>query len=202
MVNTANPNSIPPLPASVLLNDGTAAVNWNFDPTKSYRIRIINFAALISVLFQFDSHTMRVIEIDGVNVVKKDAAQIRLGPAQRYSILLDPIPGATRKNYGFLASFDVNRDFTQPGAIYPLNLTGNLVYYPSLPLPSMYVVPSWNPIDDMSLFPSDNMALLPSPSKTILLNFNFGTDSLGIPRYDVFILLNILMLISKLPGRT
>lgn len=78
-------------------------------------------------MVQFDNHTMRIMEIDGVYTVLRNAQQIRTSPAQRYTFLLSAEP-FNNVNYAFLVSFDVNKDYTAPGAIYELNATGQIIY--------------------------------------------------------------------------
>jgi hypothetical protein len=112
-------------------------------------------AALAAAMLQFDSHTMKVIEIDGVYVHEHDADQIRISPAQRYVFLLEAKP-TDGENYAFLTSFDINRDFTQPGSVWELNVTGYIEYDPTKNLPVPLVVNGWDPLDDFVLAVSSN----------------------------------------------
>ena len=53
----------------------TGAVGFNenatlpFQPGKTYRLRIINTAAFAMFYFWIDGHDMRIIEVDGVNLL-------------------------------------------------------------------------------------------------------------------------------------
>jgi iron transport multicopper oxidase len=91
----------------------------------------------------------------------------------------------TRRNYGFTASLDMNRDFlnpnSQPPVAFPLNITGHIIYDDAKPLPP-FVVNEWKPVNDYTFDPLDNQALLGTPTKEINLDFNFGVDGLGIAR--------------------
>jgi iron transport multicopper oxidase len=185
MLTTTNTNFLPPFPDALLLNDGGSA-QYDFQAGKTYKIRIVSFAAFASVMLQFDSHTMRVIEIDGSYVQKHDAYQIRIAPAQRYTVLLNA-QTSVRRNYGFLASLDENRDYSTGGStnVWPFNQTGTLMYDPSKGAAPAYSVPQWTPQDDATLVALDNQPLLGLPAvvdKSITLNFNFGFDANGIPR--------------------
>lgn len=184
MLTTSNQHFLPPFPDSLLLND-TQVANFHFKQGKTYKIRLVSMAAFASVFFQFDSHTMSIIEVDGTYVVAKDAYQIRVAPAQRYTFLLKA-QNSTRKNYGFLASLDENRDFTTDSpAIYPFNVSGNIIYDSAKALAPTYVVPKWKPADDSNLVAYDGQALLglrDKVDKEYTLNFNFGFDQNGIPR--------------------
>jgi iron transport multicopper oxidase len=51
----------------------TSAVGFNenatlpFQPSKTYRLRIVNTAAFAAFFFWIDGHDMRIIEVDGVS---------------------------------------------------------------------------------------------------------------------------------------
>jgi iron transport multicopper oxidase len=133
---------------------------------------------------------MRVIGVDGVYIQKHDAYQIRVAPAQRYTVLLNAQP-TTRRNYAFLASLDENRDFANdPTPSYPLNITGYLVYDKTKPLPGPFVVNQWNVVNDFTFVALDNQALLGEPDVEITLDFNFCITD-GIPRYVPSMPLNL-----------
>lgn len=183
MLQTSNPRAVPPFPNSMLMNDGGPA-QFNFQPGKTYKVRIVSMAAFASFMLQFDSHTMSIIEIDGSYVKKQDAYQIRISAAQRFTVLLKA-QTSIRRNYGFLASLDQNRDFTAGGAAWPINMTGVIQYDAAKGPPPAFVVPKWSPKDDAVLVALDNQALLgprPGVDKTITLDFQFGLDAGGIPR--------------------
>jgi len=130
-------------------------------------------AAFASTLIQFDSHTMRVIGVDGTYTQEQDADQIRVAPGQRYRILLDAQP-TSGSNYAFLASLDENRDFAHdPAPSYPFNVTGYIVYDEAAALPEPYVVDSWSPADDFTFVSLDDQGLLGEPDVSVILNFNF-----------------------------
>jgi iron transport multicopper oxidase len=116
-----------------------ANVTLKFTQGKTYKIRVINMGAFAATMLQFDSHTMKIIEIDGVYVHEHDADQIRVSPAQRYAFLLEAKP-TDGENYAFLTSFDINRDFTQPASVWALNVTGYIEYDPTKNLPVPFVV--------------------------------------------------------------
>ncbi|CZT03169.1 related to Conidial Pigment Biosynthesis protein brown1 [Rhynchosporium graminicola] len=185
MLSKSNPRAQPPFPNALLLNETTSAT-FNFVTGKTYKIKMINMAAFASVFIQFDNHPMNIIEIDGSYTVKKEAYQLRLSPAQRYTVLLKA-QSSTRRNYAFLASLDQNRDFSNENvaAVWPLNITGNIVYDYTKALAPAMVVPKWKPFDDATLEALDGQALLgprEKADKEITLNFNFGLDASGIPR--------------------
>lgn len=171
---------LPPIPDSILLNDG-GSFQLVLDPAKKYKIRVISMAALAATMLSFDSHTMHIIEVDGVYTNIKDATQIRVAPAQRYTFILEA-NGSKTKNYAFTASLDGNPDYTAPTAAWKQNLTSFIVYDQKKSLPGDFIVDAWKPLDDTSLVPLDNQALLGSPDQTIVLDFEFGVDDRKIPR--------------------
>jgi iron transport multicopper oxidase len=186
MLVTTNTHFLPPFPDALLVNDSSSA-QLNFQAGKTYKIKVISTAAFAAVLLQFDSHTMHLISIDGSYVQKKDAYQIRVAPAQRYEFLLTA-QTSVRRNYGFLASLDMNRDYATGGStnVWPFNITGVIQYDASKGAPPAFSVPAWTSVqDDAKLVALDNQALLGQPDvvdKDIRLNFNFGFDVNGIPR--------------------
>jgi iron transport multicopper oxidase len=180
LLSPSNTIFLPPFPDSLLLND-SQNVTFKFTAGKTYKIDIISMAAFASTLLQFDSHTMRVIGVDGTYIQKHDAYQIRVAPGQRYTVLLNAQP-TTRRNYAFLASLDENRDFAnEPAPTYPFNVTGYIVYDDTKPLPGPYVVNTWSVVNDFTFVALDNQALLGEPDVDITLDFNFCIED-GIPR--------------------
>jgi iron transport multicopper oxidase len=181
LLSPSNTIFLPPFPNSLLMND-SQNIKFKFTAGKIYKIDIISMAAFASTLLQFDSHTMRVIGVDGSYVQKHDAYQIRVAPAQRYTVLLKAKP-TTRRNYAFLASLDQNRDYlNDPAPAYPLNVTGYILYDDTKPLPGPYIVNKWSIVNDFTFVALDNQALLGEPDFNIVLDFNFCLESGGVPR--------------------
>jgi iron transport multicopper oxidase len=183
MLSPSNTNFLPPFPQGIIVNDGRDA-NVEFVKGKTYRFRIISFAALGSAMLHFDSHTMQVIMNDGSYVKKHQAYQLRIAPAQRYDVLISAI-NSDHRNYPFLVSLDVNPDFTNPNTPFPIqwpfNFTGYLIMQPGGELPQD-VVEDWHPVDDSHFEPLDDAPALAPVTKTIVLDFNFCFDKNGIPR--------------------
>lgn len=186
MLVTTNTHFLPPFPDALLVNDTISTTSMNFQAGKTYRVRVISVAAFAAVMLQFDSHTMHLISIDGSYVQEHDAYQIRVAPAQRYEFLLIA-QTSVRRNYEFLASLDMNRDYATGGStnVWPFNITGVIEYDASKGAPPAFVVPEWDIQNDATLVALDNQPLLGERDvvdKDITLNFNFGLDNNGIPR--------------------
>nr|XP_036589497.1 conidial pigment biosynthesis oxidase abr1 brown 1 [Colletotrichum truncatum]KAF6801502.1 conidial pigment biosynthesis oxidase abr1 brown 1 [Colletotrichum truncatum] len=181
MLLPTNTRFQPPIPNNLLINDGAPA-NYNFQKGKTYRFRVINYAAFASFMLHFDSHDMNLIMIDSAYIKEKLTFQIRIAPAQRYDILIKCIERDNR-NYGFLISADVNRDWTNKAQAqsWPMNYTGQLVMFPDRPF-GTDSVKEWKPSDDAVYEPYGDAPILPPATKTLQFDWQFCFDANGIPR--------------------
>ncbi|EFQ29060.1 multicopper oxidase [Colletotrichum graminicola M1.001] len=171
----------PPIPNGLVVNDGLGA-NFQFEKGKTYRIRMISYAAFASFMVHFDSHDMNVIASDSAYVKMKTAYMLRVAPAQRYDVLVKCIDRDNR-NYGFLIASDYNRDYTNPAfdKTWPHNYTGQLVMFPDRPF-GTDVVKEFRPSDDSVFEPFGDVAILPPATKILLFDWDFCLDKNGIPR--------------------
>lgn len=172
----------PPIPDSLIVNDGHG-LYVNVTKGKTYRIRMVNFAAFGSAMVHFNSHTMNIIMNDGAYIQKEDAYHVRLAPAQRYDVLI-AASDSDSGNYPFLVSLDLNRDWTNSTSKldWPHNYTGYLVLDSSQPLDRLDVVDKWSPVDDAHFKPYDGAAALDPYNTLIKLDFKFCFDQNGYPR--------------------
>jgi iron transport multicopper oxidase len=179
MLQTSNQHFLPPFPDGIIVDEGGNG-HINFVKGKTYRIRIISFAAFASAFIHFDSHTMQVIMNDGSYIQKAQAYQLRIAPAQRYDVLISAID-RDHRNYPYLVALDINRDFTQDGSVYPHNFTGQLVMDPSQNF-TQDVVSVWRPVDDSHFTSLDGAPKYEPVDKIIELDFDFCFDVNGFPR--------------------
>ncbi|KJR90080.1 uncharacterized protein SPSK_06412 [Sporothrix schenckii 1099-18] len=187
MITTTNTHFIPPFPDSIIVNEGLGA-NVTFDNDKTYRFRIISFAAFGSAMFSFDTSHMQVVMIDASYVEKAKATQLRIAPSQRYDVLIS-VPrrrnckAVASANYPFLLSLDINRDYTNDPAqsVWQHNYTGYLVTNPTGDFPEE-VVTLWQPADDATFVPLDGAVALGPVSQEITLDFDFCRDENNLPR--------------------
>lgn len=180
MLQPSNTAFLPPVPDSILLNEG-GSNKVTFKKGKTYRLRIINFSAFASCMVHFNSHPMKVIMQDGSYITEVTAYQLRLSAAQRYDVLITA-SNTDSGNYPFLFSLDINPDYHNPFLGWRYNKTGYLVTNYSKPTTSVDVVNVWNPADD-SLFTNPTGASALGPlSTTITLDFAFCIDKNSIPR--------------------
>lgn len=185
MLQPSNTRFIPPIPNSVILNEGGSNL-IPFEKGKTYRIRMINFSALAAAMVTFQSHAMQIIMQDGSYITKASADQIRLAAAQRYDVLLTPKINDI-DNYPFLIALDINPDFTNPNASpqpisWNYNKTGFLVMDSSKNNTSVDVVSVFNPVDDSKFTNPDSDGACGPVTQTIQLDFNFCFDNYSIPR--------------------
>ncbi|KAL2129366.1 hypothetical protein VTI74DRAFT_7903 [Chaetomium olivicolor] len=182
MLVPSNTRFQPPIPDSLLVNDGLG-LQINVTKGKTYRFRMINFAAFGAAMIHFDSHTMQIITNDGTYIKEHDAYQLRIAPAQRYDFLIQA-SDKDSGNYPFLISLDLNRDWTNSSEkmTWPHNYTGYLITDPAQPLDKKDVVDKWSPVDDAEFKPYDDAAALGSYDKLIKLDFKFCIDQNGYPR--------------------
>lgn len=185
MLETTNTQFIPPLPDSIILNEG-GSNQIPFEQGKTYRIRMISFAAFAATMINFKSHAMKVIMQDGSYVQETTAEQLRISPGQRYDVLLTPNLNDTG-NYPFLAALDINADYTTPSASpqpisWDYNITGYLVSDSSQDLTSVDVVSAWTPSKEISFANPDSVGPWGPVDQTIQLDFNFCLNNYSIPQ--------------------
>ncbi|KUI74099.1 Iron transport multicopper oxidase FET3 [Cytospora mali] len=179
MLQPSNTQFLPPIPDSILLNEGGSNKIF-IQKGKTYRLRIINFSAFASCMVHFNSHPMKVIMQDGSYITETVANQLRLVAAQRYDVLISASNSSS--NYPFLFSLDINPDYHNPFLGWNYNKTGYLIGDASETPTSLDVVDVWNPADD-SLFTNPTGTGPYGPlAQTITLDFTFCFDNYSIPR--------------------
>ncbi|KAF3760530.1 hypothetical protein M406DRAFT_268538 [Cryphonectria parasitica EP155] len=192
MLQPNNTEFIPPLPNSVILNEG-GSNQIPFQKGKTYRIRMINFSALTAAMITFQSQTMKIIMQDGSYITEADADLVRLDCAQRYDVLLTSSSSSSNSsndesNYPFLIALDVNKDYTNPNASpQPIswnhNETGYLVVNPNnINTTSVDIVHAFDPVDDAKFTNANGDGPWGPVTQTIQLDFNFCFDNNSIPR--------------------
>jgi FtsP/CotA-like multicopper oxidase with cupredoxin domain len=74
-------------------------------PGKTYLIRMVNMGAFAGQYVWFEGHTMRVVEVDGIYTEPKEAKQLYITAAQRYSVLVTMKDDASA-NFPIVGSMD------------------------------------------------------------------------------------------------
>jgi len=183
MLVTTNTEFKPPIPNSIIVNDGQGA-KVTFKKGKRYRFRFINLAALAGAIINFASHKMKVIMNDASTIKAQEVDMLKIAAAQRYDFIVEA--GSDESdNVPFLVALDVNRDYTNPALgdpVWPFNYTGYLVVDSSKPTTSIDVVHTIDPADDAKFKPYDGAAAWGPYNKIIKLDFQFCIDENGYPR--------------------
>lgn len=180
MLQPNNTQWRPPIPNGMIVNEGKDR-NIQLNIGKTTRVRIISFAALTGFMINFASHPMEVIMTDGSYVQKQEVCQLRIAPAQRFDVLISGVDEDDGKNFPYLVSMDLNRDYTV-SATWVFNSTGYLVTDASLPTDASNIVDLWKPYDDSQLQPYDQGSAYGPVTKTWELDFTLCKDTNGIPR--------------------
>ncbi|KAF9104823.1 hypothetical protein BGX27_009927 [Mortierella sp. AM989] len=142
-----NPSGAEPVPKSGLINQ-MPNTTFSFVPGKTYRLRVINMAALAMFHFHIDGHDMDIIEVDGVDVQRATVKSFPISAAQRYSVLVTAKSDASF-NYILHGDMDPMMFDTVPSDLV-LNVTGTIVYNEASPL-AMIETSDWPEFDDATL---------------------------------------------------
>jgi iron transport multicopper oxidase len=101
-----NPTGAEPIPDSALMNDQQNST-INFEPGKTYRLRLVNMAAFAMFHFWIEDHDMTVIELDGVYIEPYIVPGVDITTAQRVSVLVTA-KNSTRQNYAMVGAMDTD----------------------------------------------------------------------------------------------
>lgn len=125
-ISVTNPTGAEPVPNAALMND-TQNATFSVQPGKTYLFHVINMGAFAGQYFWIEGHQMRVVEVDGVWTEPAVANMLYIATAQRYSILVTALDGAS-SNYAIVGSMDQVRPIDQYGIGTAYNLTGSFRY--------------------------------------------------------------------------
>ncbi|GAO51162.1 hypothetical protein G7K_5273-t1 [Saitoella complicata NRRL Y-17804] len=152
-MSLANPSGAEPVPKSALMFD-TQNATLSFEAGKTYRLRFVNMAAFAAFHVWIEGHTMRVIEVDGVDTEEYETDGISLTAAQRVSVLVTA-RNDTSGAFPIVGAMDTDMFDTVPGDLNP-NVTSYIIYdsASSLDLPTPATVDAFPPFDDTQLVPS------------------------------------------------
>ncbi|KAH8892238.1 hypothetical protein GQ53DRAFT_864098 [Thozetella sp. PMI_491] len=178
--NTYATGGAEPVPNSALINEAQN-VKFSVTPGKKYLFRIINIGAIAGHYLQFDQHIMTIVEADGVYTQPHDVPQLFVGVAQRYSVVVQAKPDASR-NYAIILTMnsDMFASYLAPAGMNA-NVTGWLVYNAAKALPPPPTL-QIQPFDDSVLIPADQHAYLDPPTQTIYLTASFCPNANGSTR--------------------
>ncbi|KAJ2765825.1 ferroxidase fet3 [Coemansia nantahalensis] len=139
---------------------GEDAPELNFEPDKTYRIRLLNIGSAFMFRFSIGGHEMYIIEADGVATEMQKVDSVVLGVAQRVSVLVRALPAADA-NYGY--NFEIFSDvFPEYPGYNPRAYQGAVLYNDDIDsrVPSTI---ARDTVDDIFLVPLDRQPLLDEP---------------------------------------
>lgn len=157
-----NPTGAEPIPDAALINDSQNGT-INFEPGKTYRLRLINIGAFAMFHIWIEDHDMRVIEVDGIYTEEYTVPALDLTVSQRASVLVTA-KNTTDKNYVLVGSMDTTMFDTVPPGLNPsrhahiirliyLDVSNWIVYDDANPNPEPSLVDSFYDWDDTLLVP-------------------------------------------------
>ncbi|KAJ3212788.1 hypothetical protein HDU83_009163 [Entophlyctis luteolus] len=164
-----NPSGAEPVPDAGLLNevDNPQQV---IEAGKSYKVRVVSMAALVTYDMYLEGHDMYVVEVDGVDVQPSLQSSFSIGPAQRVSFLFKArsAGNGTDVNYNFHAVMESSMfenapenlvyDVTMP---FIYNTSASAQMFPA----DNTTVPDFDDImDELSLVPVFELAALENPA--------------------------------------
>ncbi|XP_047334570.1 L-ascorbate oxidase homolog [Impatiens glandulifera] len=123
-----------PPPDGVLLN-GQSGLTFNGDPGKTYMFRVSNVGISTSLNLRIQNHLMKLVEVEGSNVMQNTYDSLDLHPGQSFSILVNL--NQTAKDYYIVVSTRfTSADFTAKAVLHYSNSQSSVSG--PLPLPPSY----------------------------------------------------------------
>lgn len=187
MLRPNNTRHQPPLglagPDNMLVNDG-GPVDYPVEIGKTYRFRFINVAAIASFFIYFHNYDTRVIMQDASYVKEQSVPQFRIGPAQRYDILVTIEDRHRDFNWPFLIATDVHKDYrikTDPPGVWPdkfnkFNVSGYMILDPELPRLEQHPMRELVPYDEGQYRSYHDEPAFGPVTKEVVLTFNSFFD--------------------------
>ncbi|WFD28472.1 hypothetical protein MNAN1_003483 [Malassezia nana] len=192
-MNPKNPGGAEPVPDAPLVYlahtpaNGTAEylpgfndqITLPFEPGKTYRLRMINMAALSMFHVWLEGHDMEIIEADGVDMEPLPVDSVSLSVAQRYSVLVRA-RNDTDRDWTLHANMDPDMFDDVPDTLQ-LNVSAKVTYgTPHAPLGvGRATIDTYDAFNDTQLQPIMPMAPL-QPIVSQDLNVVFTTYKDGI----------------------
>ncbi|KKK23677.1 ferrooxidoreductase Fet3, partial [Aspergillus rambellii] len=170
-ISVTNPTGAEPVPKSALMND-TQNLTVSVEPGKTYLLRLVNVGAFASQYFWMEGHTMRIVEVDGVWTNASEANMIYVTAAERYSVLVT-MKNESSQNYAMVGSMDTDLFDAVPQTLN-YNVTGWLVYNNLAEKPAAAPIDTFNPFDDMELYPFDGLSLYDEANHTITMDLSMS----------------------------
>jgi len=176
-MNPDNLNGDLPSPDTILFDDARIPYQFKFTAGKKYLLRIVNVGGLACGQFHIQGHTLKVVEVDGVQTQPKDADTIAICAGQSYGVVVqgksNPLGGA---NYIVQMSTDMLTGSIPSDS--QRTIIGDVLYSllgSLLNLITDILTLNWVPVgtlDDISLQPLDGQKILSPVDNKIELSTN------------------------------
>ncbi|KAJ2128120.1 ferroxidase fet3, partial [Coemansia sp. RSA 921] len=102
-----NPGGAEPVPNSAFVRVDGEEGPWKVETNTTYRLRLVNMSALSTFHFAIEGHSLKVIEVDGVDTEAYEVTNVQLSAAQRVSVLVTTL-NTTLNNYVYHADMDTD----------------------------------------------------------------------------------------------
>jgi iron transport multicopper oxidase len=172
-----NQNGDLPSPDTFLFNDAKSPFKFQFSANKKYLLRIVNVGSLACGQFHIQGHTLKVVEVDGVQVQSKDADTIVICAGQSYGVVVqgkaNPLGGAN-----YIVKMMTDMLTSAPPPQEQITIIGQVIYNllgSLLTLITDVLSLNWVPaaiFDDFTLQPLDGQKLLTPVDNKIELATN------------------------------
>ena len=198
-MNPKNPGGAEPVPDAPLVYmahtpaNGTAEylpgfndhVQLTFEPGKTYRLRMINMAALAMFHVWIEGHDMEIIEADGVDMEALPVDSVSLSVAQRYSVLVRA-RNDTSHSWTLHANMDPDMFDNVPDELQ-LNVSTTISYgVPNAPLGvGRATLDTYDAFNDTQLRPIVPMEpLVPTVSQDLNVFFTTYKDGMNYASFN------------------
>ncbi|KAJ2059785.1 ferroxidase fet3 [Coemansia sp. S146] len=111
--------------------NGKLTKPMHFQPSRTYRLRLVNMSAAIWFQFSLSGHVLRVVEINGEYTEPLEVGGVEIASAQRYSVLLTA-HSTNSFNYRYNITMYASFNPAEPG-ISPRIFIGDIIYQQDAP---------------------------------------------------------------------
>ncbi|KAI5476593.1 hypothetical protein MNV49_007480 [Pseudohyphozyma bogoriensis] len=127
------------------------------DPTKQYRLRLVNTGNLVNIHYSIDEHELEVIEADGELITPVMLKELVIAPGQRYSVRLRPREAGFKGTFWMRTRVDPS-DYDVPNPSLEKDSKG-IIEYGDVVTQTIPTTSRWENLTEDDLL--DDMGLLP-----------------------------------------
>ncbi|KAJ2161796.1 ferroxidase fet3 [Coemansia sp. RSA 552] len=162
LLSTSQDTRVAPFRPYMLVNSQGGAdlrkTTLRFTPGKTYRLRLINVSGTGMIRFGIEDHTMKVIEVDGVDTEPKQVNSVQLSVGQRTSVLVTAKPTDA---HNYIYHSDIFTDIQSGVARATLPFSSIVEYNPQAPLlnDTTKSTVDWEFFQDIDLVPIEKIPI-------------------------------------------